>query len=92
MSESNNITLTPNYIRNLRLNESKKYKILMINKQESSVNDNFEPAKEILSGTLISQHGYIFVFECTNKRNVKKRVCINKIDYIMNKKLIKEVK
>lgn len=93
MSDSNNGSITPNYIRNLRLNESKKYKILMINKQEGSTgSDTFEPAKEILSGKLISQHGYIFVFECTNRRNVKKRVCINKIDYIMNKRLITEVK
>ena len=85
------IKITPDYIRNLELDDNKKYKILMINKNFSSTGiDTVEPAREILKGRLISQHRYIFIFECTKKRNVTKRVCINKIDFIMNKNLIKE--
>ncbi len=85
------ITITPDYIKKLKLDDNKKYKILMINKNFSNTGvDTVEPAREILKGRLISQHGYIFIFECTNNRNVTKRLCINKIDYIMNKNLIKE--
>ncbi|MDW5300230.1 MAG: hypothetical protein SA378_08850 [Sedimentibacter sp.] len=81
--------ITPDYIKNLKLDDNKKYKILMINKNFSNTGvDTLEPARELLKGRLISQHGYIFVFECINKRNVQKRVCINKIDFIINNKLI----
>lgn len=95
ISENNprKVIITPDSIKNLKLDVNKKYKILMINKNYGSTGvDTVEPAREILKGRLISQHGYIFIFECTNKRNVTKRVCINKIDYIMNKNLIKEYK
>ncbi len=85
------IIITPDSIRNLKLDDNNKYKILMINKNFSNTGvDAVEPAREILKGRLISQHGYVFIFECTNKRNVTKRVCVNKIDYIMNNNLIKE--
>lgn len=85
--------ITPDYIRTLKLDDNKKYAVLIVNKNGGTTGvDTVEPAKEILPGKLISQHGYIFIFECTNRRNVKKRVCINKIDYIMNNKLIQEIK
>lgn len=93
ISENNprKVVITPDSIKNLKLDDNKKYKILMINKNYGSGGvDTVEPAREILKGRLISQHGYIFIFECTNKRNVTKRVCINKVDYIMNNSLIKE--
>lgn len=83
--------ITTDYIRNLKLDENKKYEVLVINKIMCNNGiDPVEPAREILPGRLISQFGYIFVFECTNKRNVKKRVCINKIDFIINNNLVKE--
>lgn len=85
--------ITPNYIRSLKLDENKNYKVLVINKNLCNNGiDTVEPAREILLGQLISQHGYVFIFECTNRRNVKKRLCINKIDYIMNRNLIREYK
>lgn len=85
--------ITPGYIRSLRLNENKRYLVLVVNKNSGTTGvDTVEPARELLPAKLISQHGYIFLFECTNKRNIKKRVCINKIDYLINKKLITEIK
>lgn len=87
----NNI-LTIDYIRSLKLDENKKYKVTVINKNENSQNDKIEPAKEILQGKIISQHNYVFVFGCISRVNQPKRVCINKIDYILNKNLIKECK
>lgn len=85
--------ISPDYIRNLRLDENKKYAVFIVNKNSGTTGvDTVEPAKELLPGKLISQHGYIFIFECTNRRNVKKRVCINKIDYIINRKIITEIK
>lgn len=93
MTEVANIAITPGYIKNLRLDENKIYAVLMINKNLCNNGvDTVEPARELLQGKLISQYGYIFIFECTNKRKVKKRVCINKIDYIINKKIITELK
>jgi len=85
--------ITPDYIKNLKLDDNKKYKVLVINKKDGCNGiDTVEPAREILKGRLICQYGYIFVFECINKRNVQKRVCINKIDFIINNKLIAEYK
>jgi hypothetical protein len=95
ISENNpeKVIITPDLIKNLKLDDDKKYKILVINKNLCNNGvDTVEPARELLPGILISQHGYIFIFECTNKRNVKKRVCVNKVDYIINKKLITEIK
>jgi hypothetical protein len=80
--------ITPEYIRNFRLDENAKYKVLVINKNEGVCQDKIDPAKEILTGQLISQEGYIFLFECISRRNIKKRVCINKVDYIINNKII----
>lgn len=80
--------ITPEYIRNYKLDEDAKYKVLVINKNDGTAPDRIEPAKEILPGKLIAQQGYIFLFECTGRKNNKKRVCINKIDYIINNKLI----
>lgn len=80
--------LTPDYIKNYKLEEDVKYKVLVINKNDGSSPDKIEPAREMLQGKLISQHGYIFLFECTGRKNNKKRVCINKIDYLINNKLI----
>lgn len=85
--------ITPDYIKSLRLDENKKYAVLVINKNLCNNGvDTVEPARELLPGKLMSQHGYIFIFECMNKRKINKRVCINKIDYIINKKLITELK
>jgi hypothetical protein len=93
MTEVANKAITPGYIKKLRLDENKIYAVLMINKNLCNNGvDTVEPARELLQGKLVSQHGYIFIFECTNKRKVKKRVCINKIDYIINKKIITELK
>lgn len=85
--ESN--TLTVDFIRKLQLDENKTYKVTVFNKNDNNKPDNFEPAKEILKGKIISQHNHIFIFECISRRNNPKRVCINKIDYILNKNLIK---
>ena len=82
------IIITPEYIRNFKLEENAKYKVLVINKKEGVCQDKIDPAKEILPGRLISQEGYIFLFECINRRNMKKRVCINKVDYLINNKII----
>lgn len=81
--------LTTNQIVNLTLDKNKKYKVLIINKGLNKTGDPVEPAKEILEGKLISQNRYIFIFECISRNNMKKRVCINKIDYILNKRLIR---
>mgnify|MGYP000924390338 FL=1 len=81
--------ITPDYIRNFKLDENAKYKVLIIHKRDGiNAIDKIEPAREILHGQLISQQGYIFLFECINRKNNKKRVCINKIDYLINNKLI----
>ena len=82
--------ITPDYIRNLKLNENANYKVMLIHKNYYGINavDCVEPAREVLPGKLISQQGYIFLFECINRKNIKKRVCINKIDYLTNKRLI----
>lgn len=80
--------LTPEYIRNFKLDENAKYNVLVINKNDGVSEDKIEPAKEILPGRLISQHGYVFLFECISRRNKKKRVCINKVDYLINNKII----
>ncbi len=82
--------ITPDYIRNYKLDENADYKVLVINKNDGITEDKIEPAKEMLPGRLISQQGYIFLFECISRRNKKKRVCINKIDYLINKKIIKK--
>ena len=80
--------ITPDYIRNFKLDEGAKYKVLVINKNYGVSVDKIEPAREILTGRLISQQGYIFLFECISRKNNKKCVCINKIDYLINNKLI----
>ena len=80
--------LTPDYIKNFNLDENANYKVLTINKKDVVSVDKIEPAKEVLPGKLISQQRYIFLFECINRKGVKKRVCINKIDYLINDKLI----
>lgn len=80
--------LTTEYIRNFKLDGNAKYNVLVINKNDGVSEDKIEPAKEILPGRLISQHGYVFLFECISRRNKKKRVCINKVDYLINNKII----
>jgi len=81
--------ITAKYIRNLRLDESKRYKILVINKNANNTGPNpFEPTKVVLKGRLVSQYNSTFLFECLNPQNILKKVCINKIDYILNNKLI----
>ncbi len=84
--------LTAAYIENFRLNENKNYKVTIINKGEGRLSDQIEPAKEILEGKIINQHRYVFIFECISRNKFKKRVCINKIDYLIKSSLIKECK
>lgn len=81
--------ITPDYIRNFKLDEAARYKILLVHKNDGiNAVDKIEPARELLPGRLISQEGYIFIFECIGRKNNKKRVCINKVDYLINNKLI----
>lgn len=80
--------ITPDYIKNFKLDEGANYKVLVINKNDGVSVDKIEPAREMLPGKLIGQQGYIFLFECISRRNIKKRVCINKVDYLINNKLI----
>lgn len=81
--------LTPKYIRDFKLDENVRYKILIVHKRDGiNAVDKVESAREVLTGRLISQDGYIFLFECINRKNIKQRVCINKVDYLINKKLI----
>lgn len=85
---SNN-KITAEYIRNLRLDNSKRYKILVINKNVNNAGPNpFEPTRVVLKGRIVSQYNSTFLFECLNSQNILKKVCINKIDYILNNKLI----
>jgi len=84
--------MTIDDITNIKLDESKKYKILIINKGSNNTGDPVEPSKEILEGKLISQYRFMFIFECMSRNKLKKCVCINKIDYILNNKLIRECK
>lgn len=46
--------ITPDYIRNFKLDEGAKYKVLVINKNDGVSVDKIEPAREILTGRLIS--------------------------------------
>lgn len=82
--------LTTSYIENLRLDENAKYEVLVIYKNINKSDDPVEPRREILAGRLISQNRYVFIFECISRNNIKKRVCINKVDYILNNRLIRK--
>jgi fructose-1,6-bisphosphatase/sedoheptulose 1,7-bisphosphatase-like protein len=82
--------ITTNYIKRLKLDESKKYKVMIINKNANNViPESIEPAKVVLIGRLVSQYNFMFVFECITNQKLLKKVCVNKIDYILNNKLIK---